>query len=184
MSYASEIDQGTLSGSGHRRNWKALAAHLLATYVPFTSALLPIVARKSSDQTLIGTSFADVTGTGLAVEANTTYRFEFHIKLDSDATTTGIDISCNGPAAPTSIDYEVVVWSSATAQRIAAESAYDTVTTPNVNSNGPTARFYRCFGVLVNGANAGTLIARVKREAVGTGPNARAGSFGMAWKLP
>lgn len=149
----------------------------------FVGMGVPIIAYKSADQTAIGTSFADVSGTGIAVAASTTYRFEFWLLCDSDATTTGIDLSVNGPASPTAIHYEVTNWSSATAQRVAGEAAYDTVTTPNVNSSGATTRLYRIVGILVNGSNAGTLIARAKREAVGSGPNVRAGSFGIAWKV-
>ncbi len=193
MSYATEINAASADPRVHRDNWAALVP-LLASTAPVLHASthsptgtdplnVPIVAYKSADQTAIGTSFVDVSNTGIAVEASKSYRFEFWLLLDSDATTTGIDVSVNGPASPTAVHYEVVVWSSASAQRIAGESAYDTVTTPNVNSNGATTRLYRISGILVNGANAGTLIARAKREAVGSGPNARAGSFGMAWKL-
>lgn len=144
---------------------------------------VPSISYKSSDQTDIGTSFADVSGVGLAVDASTSYRFEFWLLMDSNATTTGIDISVNGPASPTAIHYEVTNWSSATAQRVAGEAAYDTVTTPNVNSSGATTRLYRIIGIFINGSNAGTLIARAKREAVGSGPNARAGSVGFLWRL-
>lgn len=193
MSYATEINTASGDPRAHRDNFAALVT-LLGTTPPLAHASthaptgtdplnVPLIAYKSSDQTAIGTSFADVSGTGLAVEASKSYRFEFWLLMDSDATTTGIDVSVNGPASPTAIHYEVTAWSSASAQRVAGESAYDTVTTPNVNSNGATTRLFRILGVLVNGTNAGTLIARAKREAVGSGANARAGSFGIAWKL-
>lgn len=171
MTFRSEIDTGAVDGRAHRNNWAAL------------ERLLPQTVLKTSDQTGIGTAFADVTRLGFEVEANVDYHFEFYVLADSDATTTGIDLSVNGPAAPTQLDYEVTSWSSATAQRIAGESAYDTVTTPNVNSNGATRRQYKIIGTLRNGANAGTLIPRAKREAVGSGPNVRAGSHGFCWKL-
>ena len=45
-----------------------------------------VYAYKGSDQTAIGTSFADVTGTGLAIAANGVYEFEFCIIADADAT--------------------------------------------------------------------------------------------------
>lgn len=141
-----------------------------------------VFALKTSDQTAIGTSFADVTGTGLSVDVNKAYAFEFVLLCDADATTTGIDVSCNGPASPSSIHYEVVFWTSGTARTERGFTVYngDTASTA---SNGTSQRVYRVCGVLRNGANAGTLIARAKREAVGTGPNVRAGSYGRLTPL-
>lgn len=143
---------------------------------------IPVLAYKSADQTLIGTSFVDVSGVGLAVEANTVYLFEFFLICDADATTTGIDVSCNGPASPTAITYEVVYWTSATARTERCFTAYDG-NTASTASNGTAAKIFYVRGILRNGANAGTLIARAKREAVGTGPNVRAGSYGLLYKI-
>lgn len=137
-----------------------------------------VVASKTADQPLIGTAFADVTSTGLAVAANTSYAFEFQIIADADAVTTGIDISVNGPASPTSINYTVTYWTSATVTAKRPFSVYDG-NTASTGSNGATRAVYTVKGVLRNGANAGTLVARAKREAVGTGPNVRAGSHGF-----
>ena len=140
------------------------------------------LALKTSDQMAIGTIYADVTGTGLAVLANTTYAFEFVLICDADATTTGIDVACNGPAAPTAIQYEQVYWTSATARTERNATAYD-ANPASTASNGATRALFRVRGILRNGANAGTLIARAKREAVGTGPNIRAGSYGRLVQL-
>jgi hypothetical protein len=141
-----------------------------------------VTARKTADQLLIGTAFADVSGTGLPVAANSAYAFGFWIIADADAVTTGIDIAVNGPAAPTSINYEQIYWTSATARTERPASAYDN-NTASTGSNGTTRAIFVVRGILVNGANVGTLIARIKREAVGTGPNVRAGSFGRLTKL-
>lgn len=134
-------------------------------------------AYKSADQTNLGTSYADVTDTGLSVEANKAYAFEFVLLCDADATTTGIDVSCNGPASPAGINYEVVYWTSATARTERCFTAYDG-NTGSTASNGTAVKLFRVRGILRNGANSGTLIARAKREAVGSGPNVRAGSYG------
>ena len=142
-----------------------------------------IYAYKPTDQTLIGSSYADVTLTGLPVEANATYAFEFYILIDSDATTTGIDVAVNGPTLGAgSIYYEQVYWTSATVFATAVATAYNN-DTANTTSNGTAARMFVVKGILRNGANAGTLIARAKREAVGTGPNVRAGSYGKLTRL-
>lgn len=139
-------------------------------------------ALKTSDQTAIGTSYADVTGLGLPVLANTTYRFYFGLLCDADATTTGIDVACNGPASPTAVRYTQSYWTSATAVTSRGATAYDN-NTASTASCGTAVRLFEVAGVLVNGANAGTLIARAKRENVGSGPNVRAGSFGQLWRL-
>ena len=141
------------------------------------------LARKTTDQTAIGTAYADVTGVGLSVAANTTYRFEFCLICDADATTTGIDVACNGPASPADITYEQLYWTSATARTERGATAYD-ANTASTASNGAAAKLFYVRGILRNGANVGTLIARVKRENVGSGPNVRAGSYGLSVQLP
>ena len=111
------------------------------------------------------------------VAALTNYQFEFYIWADADAVTTGIDVACNGPASPTSIVYEQTRWTSATVQTQARATAYD-ANTASTGSNGTSARLFVVRGILRNGNNVGNLVARIKREAVGTGPNVRAGSWG------
>jgi hypothetical protein len=139
-------------------------------------------AIKTGAQTAIGASFADVTETGLSVAASTNYMFEFWIIADADATTTGIDVSCNGPAAPNALHYTVTYWTSATTQAVMNATAYDT-STASTGSNGTQQAIFKVEGILRNGTNAGTLIARIKREAVGSGPNVRRGSFGRMRRL-
>jgi hypothetical protein len=132
----------------------------------------------TSDQTAIGNAYTDITGLSMAVDANTSYAFQFHILADSDATTTAIDVTVNGPASPTQIEYECDTYSSATAKQFNSATAYN-ANTANANSAGAARRWYRIRGVLRNGANAGNLVARIKRENVGSGPNVRAGSYGL-----
>lgn len=134
--------------------------------------------KTSADQVLIGSTFATVTGLDMAVAANTNYMFEYWILADVDATTTGVDVAVSGPANPTQIAYECEVYTSATATAKTSATAYD-ANSANANSAGAAQRWYKVKGVLRNGANAGNLSARIKREAVGTGPNVRAGSFGL-----
>jgi hypothetical protein len=140
-----------------------------------------LYALKTSDQTGIGTTYEDVSSTGLAVEANKTYYFEFAVIADADATTTGIDIAVNGPSSPTAIVYTQYIWISAGNRATYGATAYDNNTAAGT-SLGTARRIYRVHGILRNGANAGTLIARIKRENVGSA-NCRAGSNGRAWKL-
>lgn len=141
-----------------------------------------VYAYKAADQTAIGTSFADVTDTGLAVVALGVYQFEFQLIADADAATTGIDVSCNGPASPTALYYTATYWTSVTATAVLNATSYNTDPS-NTGSSGTRRAIYTVAGILLNGANAGTLIARIKREAVGSGPNVRAGSFGRVRRL-
>jgi hypothetical protein len=142
----------------------------------------PVRAYKTADQVNLGTAFATITELGLAVNAGVAYAFEFVLLCDADATTTGIDVAVTGPANPTSIAYEQSYWTSATARTERGATAYD-ANTASTASNGTATRVFRLRGVLRNGANAGTLEARAKRESVGTGPTVRAGSYGLLWRL-
>lgn len=143
---------------------------------------LPLVVVTTADQTLIGTAYTDVTGLSFSVAAGKTYYFRFHVLADADATTTGIDLAVNGPASPTRIAYSRYLARAATTLAFAATTSYDH-NSANTGSGGTTPMIQVCEGILVNGSNAGTLVARVKREAVGTGPNVRAGSCGFLWLL-
>lgn len=139
--------------------------------------MVPVCSVKGSDQTAIGTSYADVSGTGVSVSASKTYSFVCQLIADSDAVTTGIDVSVNGPAIGAgSMTYNSTYWVSATAIAMKPFAAYngDTASTA---SNGTARAVFIVEGILVNGSTAGTLIARAKREAVGTGPNVRTGSY-------
>ena len=98
--------------------------------------------------------------------------------MDSNATTTGIDVSVTGPASPTSLNYTVGYWTSATAQTFRGATAYS-FNTAATASNGTAQKLFTIKGIIRNGANAGNLSPVAKRENVGTGPNCRAGSYGI-----
>lgn len=136
----------------------------------------------TSDQTAIGTAFADITQLTFTVAANTSYYFKFCIIAVADATTTGIDVAVNGPASPTKIAYQNRYWNSASSLLHRGSTGYDD-NNASGDSSGATQRMYEVEGVLRNGANAGSLTARIKREAVGSGPDVKAGSFGICHQL-
>jgi len=137
---------------------------------------------KSSDQAAIGTAFADVTSLTFTINASTAYAFEFHMLMESDAVGTGIDVSVNGPATPDDIQFEIVYWTTANARTERHGNTYD-FDTANTASNGTAARWYLVRGVIRNGTTGGSLTARAKREAVGSGPTCKAGSYGILYKL-
>lgn len=137
-----------------------------------------LIAYKTENQTGISTVFEDVSGTGLPVAANTAYSFEFHVICYADASTTAIYLSCNGPASPTSIHYTVQHWTSSPVPSGSYGGSYD-VTPIHANSQGTDPAIHTVKGILRNGPNSGTLIARIKREAVlGATLDVLAGSFG------
>ena len=140
----------------------------------------PQFVLKTSDETGLGSSFVDIASLSFAVAANKTYRFHFFIIADSDATTTGIDVAVNGPATST-LAYTQIYWTGIGVQARAGALAYDN-DTASTGSNGTTARMFEVYGVLKTTAS-GTLAARIKREAVGSGPNVRAGSCGFLYAL-
>lgn len=169
------------SNAGAAVNWSA-GTRRIAIGMTAYAAQKYWHAIKTSDQTAIGTSYADVTSLGFPVAASTNYAFKYVLFCDANATTTGIDVAVNGPASPTLIAYTQMYWTSATATAFRGATAYDN-NTASTASNGTAAKGFVVEGVLRNGTNAGTLIPRAKREAVGTGPNVRAGSFGQLWRL-
>ena len=144
------------------------------------TAAPPSSVVNTADQTGIGDTFADLTSLGFSLASGKTYRFHYWLYMDADATTTGIDVSVNGPATAF-LNYTVVFWTSLTAraERGADSYDYDTALTA---SSGTQARMYEVYGTVKTSA-AGTLIARAKREAMGAGPNCRAGSNGLLWAL-
>jgi hypothetical protein len=131
----------------------------------------------------LGSSFVDVPGLTFPIEANKKYAFEFQIQAYTDQTTTGIDVAVNGPASPISIRYTQPRF-GATGVVTSVATVYDNDT---ASGTGPTAgtpgRVFTVFGIIENGPNAGTLAARIKREAVGTGPVVMPGSWGRVWEL-
>lgn len=142
--------------------------------------IAPKYCFKSSDQTGIGTSFADISSLSFSLDSGKTYAFHFFILADADATTTGIDISVNGPSA-SNLNYTRAYWTGAGVQIRSAAIAYDN-DTASTGSNGSTQRLFEVWGIVTTSAS-GTLVARIKREAVGSGPNVRAGSYGLLFAL-
>lgn len=148
----------------------------------FIEPRVPRVIYTTSDQTLIGTSYANVTGLSFALVAGKSYRFEFRIIADADASTTGIDVAVTAPSSPTRLVYSQYYPRSTGVWQFNGATA-DDANTANTGSGGTTPLEYVVAGEIVVGSSSGNLTARIKREAVGTGPNVRAGSCGFLWQL-
>ena len=153
------------------------------TAVPLVVSVDYFKCYKSTDHTSIGTSFANITGLSLGTLANgVMYGFCFYLWMDSDATTTGIDVTVNSATALTLARYSVTYWTTANASTVRGFDGAWQGDTASTASNGTAVRLYKVEGMVqLNGS--GSLEAQAKREAVGSGPNCRAGSYGEAWKL-
>lgn len=145
-----------------------------------TGHVAPRVAVKATNQTGIGTSFADISNLGFSLTSGKTYRFHYQLIMQADAGTTGIDVAVSGPTT-TILEYIVRFWGSITFEASRAYNAYDGAL-PQVSSNGTSPRIFEVYGIIKPSAS-GTLIPRAKREAVGSGPDCLAGSNGLIWQL-
>lgn len=157
------------------------------TYVLSSVAIIETVAsirvgRVATELLALGTSYVDIEGLTFSIEALKTYAFEFTIACDVDAVTTGIDIAVNGPASPTYLMYSKLKYNASAGIVEKTTSTYDDDDAPSA-SQGAVQRAYKLRGVIYNGVNAGTLAARIRREAVGTGPNVRIPSWGVITQL-
>lgn len=135
----------------------------------------PTIARKSADQASTSTTFADVTGLTFSINAGTTYSIECNLSYLTAATTTALQVSLNGPAAPTAVRFTVETSTSATARHNASQNAYEANTNPA--SALTTALPARVAGTIENGANAGILALRMRTEVNASSVTIQRGSF-------
>jgi len=134
------------------------------------------LVRMTADVSNSTTTGANVTGLEMTVNANTTYSFNCYLIADAAATTTGIQISMNGPASPTQFTAKIHGFSASGTSVFTNINAYENYQA-NTASAGTTRTVFVIEGVLKNGANAGTLIPRFRSEVAGSAVNIRAGSW-------
>jgi hypothetical protein len=137
----------------------------------------------TSDVTNSTTSFADVTGLSLPVLANTNYEFEFEVIFQGSTTGKGIALSVNGPASPTSVMVHSEIPTSLTAVSYQMARSYDTTTATTSVDTANANCYARCYGTLFNGANAGTLILRFRRNIGGGSVTVMTNSLMKMWRI-
>jgi hypothetical protein len=143
--------------------------------------------RLAAPQSNASTTWADVAGLSFVVEANKTYRFVFDVIFQSTVVGTGIGFGVNGPAGPTSITtQETIPLTLAGNVQTYATRAYSTGagtgnTTTSVDSTNSDLLAV-VEGVLVNGANAGTLSLAFRSENANS-VSVRAGSVGIIQEI-
>jgi hypothetical protein len=127
------------------------------------------IARVTTNRSVTGTAFADVTDLTFPVAANAEYHFRFVVHYTTNATTTGARFAINGPASPTALRVGGILPTGATAMNAGSQAAYDTAIFAATAGTGSTARMGIIEGVFRNGANAGTLALRFAAEVASPG---------------
>lgn len=126
-------------------------------------------------------TFTNITGLSFDIEANTTYMFEFVILFTSPATGTGAGFSLNGPSSPTTFGGRVESHQAA-GNIVSFMTAYDVGSIASGVASAGATYTAVIQGVIVNGANAGTLIARMARGGTANNITVKAGSCGILTK--
>lgn len=132
---------------------------------------------KTATQTITGNSFADITELSFSALENTTYYFEAHIIFQTTTTTTGANFSANGPASPKFFVLQKMTPISLIATTMGMNRAYNTGTTSASVDVINSSMYAIMFGILANGANAGTFIIRGAAEVAAQNLVISPGSF-------
>lgn len=138
--------------------------------------------RLTGDVSTTSASFVDVSGMTFSIGANAVYNFEYTMVFQSSNTGTGTGWSVSGPASPTMVAGRVEFAQSA-GNAVTFITAYDTgaavSSVPAANTNYIAA----IKGIIVNGANAGTLALRFVRSGAANTITAKAGSVGLLIRI-
>lgn len=187
----------TAIGVADRKTWANLAG-IPATFPPevhshaqadvtdlvATLARLPLIVRKTSDQSVTSNIVsADVADLGFSVAANTTYLIRYVMRFNSAATTTGVTWGLAGPASPTAL-MGGVFFHHNTALITRAVGVYSDVIFQGTEiTSSPNGFMFLWEIMLLNGANAGVIVPRIRSEVSGSAVTVFANSFGMRWQL-
>jgi hypothetical protein len=137
---------------------------------------------KSTGGTTINSSFSDVTGLSFNVSSRSAYYFEFFLTWNVAVSTNGVKFAINGPAAPTLVNYQIDISTGASGSLVRSAQAYDTCVA--ITAAASTGKWPAWVGgVLITGANAGTLIARAAPRVTTTNVIISSGSVGVLYTL-
>ena len=142
------------------------------------------IIRKTSDSTF--TTLATDSELAFSVAASGVYEFDAYIIWQSDtASGGGLAAGVTGPASPTAVDYLLAIQNntSGTASTTTLTLSHEIGFGSRGIANAPvtSANLYaRLTGVVVNGANSGTVAIQAQHNSVGT-ITIKAGSF-IRWK--
>jgi hypothetical protein len=116
-------------------------------------------AVKSADQSVTSsTTLVDATDLSAAVLANKTYRIRGVIFFATAASVSGVKFGVNGPTSPTSVFLGSNIMTGANGVSSVVATAYNVAIHSGSGATiGTGARYWYLDGILINGANAGTL---------------------------
>lgn len=136
--------------------------------------------RLSVDRANSTVNFADCTGLQFDLAPNSHYAFEFTGAYSTAASTTGLQLSVNGPASPSLVVAAGQICTSATAVQNGGIASYD-VGINATASAGATPMPFFLKGNISTGANGGTFILRFRSEVGGSAVTIKAGSYGLLY---
>lgn len=127
---------------------------------------LLVNAKQTTDQNIISTTAADVTGLSLALAANSTYYVYLAIPIGTvTGTSPTLTLSFTGPATPTLVSLRRRQMTTATAEALSVITSFAAFAAGAAVSN----TFHIIEGIIVTGVNAGTL--QLRAAAGGTVPS-------------
>lgn len=149
--------------------WEEIATNRL------DDIIIPLAGDISNNATA---TISDITGWSFTAAANATYELEIIGFFTSAATTTGIWLGFNTPASPTAIMFLTLNGGSTAGNATVGDQvADDTVGTPSTSARITGSQPVWGKGILINGANAGTVQARIRTEVNASAVTLKAGSI-------
>lgn len=144
----------------------------------WTTSTAPTVIVQAFDESssITGLSASSYLVSSLA--ANSTYAFEFYIRWQSAATTTGIAFSIDGPASPTFIGYHIEIQTSGSSNFDVWATAYNDNTPSNSIDAANVDRFARVSGMVRTASDVSALFElRFASEVAASAVTLKARSF-------
>lgn len=133
--------------------------------------------RKSADQATTSNAFQDCTDLEFTLAPNTHYKFRFSGAYSTAGTTTGLQLSVNGPASPLFMAAIARMWTTPTAVFAAAISNYD-VAVAATTGPGATPVPFSIEGTISTNSAGGPFRLRFRSETAGQSVTIRRGSIG------
>jgi hypothetical protein len=139
------------------------------------------IARVTTPVTTNSTAFTNITGATLSLAATTAYYFQARIRWQSNSTSAGPGFSINGPSGTVILDYTVSyqTFANATAGTMSLrhDTAYDAMTALATTTAANTPYVAYVEGLIVTGANSGTLALRLCSSSASSFMTALTGTF-------
>lgn len=139
-----------------------------------------ILAINTADQTSTSTSLANITSLTFSIAASETWYFEALLNVSASSAAGTPCISVNGPASPSSVDFNVFRLGTVL-QTNSNHTAFEAVDT--TAASGASSLLTRVSGRIVNGANAGTIALRVRRQGGSGTATIHENSILRAWRI-